>query len=69
MRITRELRARLGAIPRVMIRREAARFMHAAKNCRSAQADESVAANTHPSATQRICLMVRTALVTRNSIS
>ena len=37
MRITRELRARVGAIPRALVRREAARFMNAAKNCRSAQ--------------------------------
>jgi GH3 auxin-responsive promoter len=37
MRITRELRARLGIIPRALVRREAARFLQAAKNCRSAQ--------------------------------
>ena len=37
MRITRELRARLGAIPRALVRREAGRFLTAAKNCRSAQ--------------------------------
>ena len=37
MRITSELRARLGAIPRARIRRQTARFLNAAKNCRSAQ--------------------------------
>lgn len=37
MRIARELRARVGAIPRALCRREARRFLSAAKNCRSAQ--------------------------------
>jgi hypothetical protein len=37
MRITRELRAHLGVIPRALVRRDARRFLNAAKNCRSAQ--------------------------------
>jgi hypothetical protein len=37
MRIARQLRARVGAIPRALARREARRFLSAAKNCRSAQ--------------------------------
>ncbi len=37
MRITRQVRARVGAIPRALARREARRFLSAAKNCRAAQ--------------------------------
>ena len=37
MRIALELRARAGAIPRALFRRQARRFLAAAKNCRSAQ--------------------------------
>ena len=37
MRITREVRARVGAIPRALARREAKRFLAAAKNCRASQ--------------------------------
>jgi len=37
MRIALELRARAGAIPRALFRRQARRFLAAAKNCRSSQ--------------------------------
>ena len=37
MRITRQVRARVGAIPRALARREARRFLSAAKNCRASQ--------------------------------
>jgi hypothetical protein len=37
MRIARQLRARVGAVPRALARREARRFLSAAKNCSSAQ--------------------------------
>jgi hypothetical protein len=37
MRIARQLRARVGAIPRALARREASRFLSAAKNCRGSQ--------------------------------
>ena len=37
MRIVRQLRARVGVVPRALCRREARRFLSAAKSCRSAQ--------------------------------